>query len=56
MKFFEISGNFIIYVNYKNLRKWLRNCENPSPRPTGHRKPAQTMKNLRNYIGFGEGK
>ena len=45
----------LLYVNFMNFHKSLRNCKNPSPRPTGHRKPAQTMKNLRNYIGSGGG-
>ncbi len=52
MEFSEIP---LFYVNCKIFRKWLRNCKNPSPRPTGHRKPAQTMKYLRNYIGSGGG-
>jgi len=34
--------------------KFMRNRKIPSPCPTGHRRPAQMMKNLSNYIGFGE--
>ena len=52
MEFSEIP---LFDGNFENFRKLLRNCKIPSPRPTGHRKPAQTMKNLRNYIGSGEG-
>ena len=49
------QGISLFYVNFKNFRKLLRNSKIPSPRPTGHRKPAQTMKNLRSYIGSGGG-
>ncbi len=44
----------LFYVNFRNFHKLLRNREIPSSRTTGHRKPAQTMNTLRNYIGFGE--
>ena len=52
MGFHEIPW---FYVNFMNFHKFLWNCENPSPRPLGHRESAQTMENLRKYIGSGAG-
>jgi hypothetical protein len=54
MNFTKIYRNSIILCKFQIFCKFMRNRKIPSPCPMGHRKPAQTIKNLRNYIGFGE--
>ena len=44
----------MIVWEFHDFHEILRNWRNPSPRPTGRRKHAQTMETLRNYIGSGE--
>ena len=57
ISWFFMKFHLILWFSVNSIifHKFLWNCDNPSPRPMGHRESAQTMENLRKYIGSGAG-